>query len=130
MRKMISTLVAIVGISIATASYADPPVIGAIERYEDIRDRVYSAAVEDIWGAEDIIMTNINIRNNSNINAYSPRIRITGASRIERGSTFRAGVPVFKVHFINMVDPNAITYPSPPDVVPGVGIDFTEEPSL
>ena len=128
MRKMTSTLLVMAGLAIAITTHADTPVIGLIPKQEDIRDHVYSAAEEDIWGSEELLLTNVTIENNSNITAYSPRIRITGTSRIEEGSTFRAGVPVFKVHFINMVDPNNTNTDPPSDVYPGVGIDFTEEP--
>jgi len=122
-------LLIIIGMSIATATYADTPVIGVVHKQRtDIRDRDYSAAEEDIWDVEELVITNVNIVNDSNITAYSPRIRITGSSHVERGSTFRAGVPVFKVHFVNMVDPGSAVAPS--DVYPGVGIDFTEEPFI
>ena len=128
MRKMTSMLLVMVAMLIATSTYADKPLIGAINKQENIRDRNYSAAEEELWGAEEVLIANVTIENNSKIIAYSPQIRITGAFNVERGSTFRAGVPVFKVHFINMVDPYHCCTKSPSDVIPGVGIDFTERP--
>ena len=137
MRKITSAILLVAAISIAMKANADAPVVGASvpKHRPDIHDLTYSATTQEIWDVEELVMTNVSIKNSSTITARSPRIRITGSSHVQRGSTFRAGVPVFKVHFINMVDPDgAAAYyadprtPSSLQVVPGAGIDFTEEP--
>ena len=129
MQKTTFMLLVALGMAVATLTQADIHVIGAVfDLREDIRDRDYSATEDTLWAAEELELTNINVRNGSNITIYAPRIVIHSGFRVESGSAFRAGVPVFQVHFVNMVDPLLATAPS--NVVPGTGIDFSSMSSV
>jgi len=69
-------------------------------------------------------MQNVTIEDAATITAYAPRVELSAPFRVEPGARFRAGVPMFKIHCVNMVDPATVAAPA--QVVPGLGIDFSD----
>jgi hypothetical protein len=126
MKLSVSMCVAVAGTVIASGAAADSALIGAIDKHNNVQAHEYSAVQEEVWGAESLFFQDVSIQNSSNISAYAPRTKIASPFHIESGSSFRAGVPVFKIHIVNMVDPDPTVIDRPADVILGGGIDFSD----